>query len=195
MTNPTPRASAQLPPLPEPMKYLGVDDEPDFEYFTAKQMHDHAMAYAREALRAQAASSPATAVDAVGNLTLLTNVHAQIRYLIDDLTTAVDDDGLTRYVTGYGGSLLYSNFIGALIPLAEQISAALQASRQPQAQQAVAEGAGDWLHLKAYGYAPGGYMSKCISCETSHPDLDKRACRCRPCAEQMHALATKEPRS
>jgi len=28
--------------LPEPMKYLGVDDEPDFYYYTAEQMHAHA---------------------------------------------------------------------------------------------------------------------------------------------------------
>lgn len=43
----------------------------------------------------------------------------------------------------------------------------------------------DWLHLKQYGYAPGGYMSKCHRCGAT-PIMDKRAVTCRPCAEAMH---------
>jgi hypothetical protein len=37
-------------------------------------------------------------------------------------------------------------------------------------------------HLKAYGYAPGGYMMTCRSCNTVVIDVDKRASRCKPCA-------------
>lgn len=36
--------------------------------------------------------------------------------------------------------------------------------------------------LKAYGYAPGNYMSKCDDCGSTDWDADKRARRCRPCA-------------
>lgn len=43
----------------------------------------------------------------------------------------------------------------------------------------------DWQHLKQYGYAPGGYMSKCHRCGAT-PIMDKRAVTCRPCAETMH---------
>jgi len=45
----------------------------------------------------------------------------------------------------------------------------------------------DWLHLKRYGYAPGGYMSRCMICLQTVADLDKRACCCRPCAEKKYA--------
>lgn len=62
-----------------------------------------------------------------GERDLMTKLHAQIRHLIDDLTTVVEDDGLTRYVTAHGGGMLYSNFINALIPLAKQLGAALAA--------------------------------------------------------------------
>lgn len=44
----------------------------------------------------------------------------------------------------------------------------------------------DWLHLKPYGYAPGGYMSRCRECGAT-PTMDKRAWRCRPCAEAVYA--------
>jgi hypothetical protein len=44
----------------------------------------------------------------------------------------------------------------------------------------------DWLHLKPYGYAPGGYMSRCRKCGDT-PTMDKRATACRPCAEAMYA--------
>ena len=54
--------------------------------------------------------------------------------------------------------------------------------------QAAAAG-DDWQHLKAYGYAPGGYMNKCVTCEQMVSDLDKRAIRCRPCAEKAFAAA------
>lgn len=58
---------------------------------------------------------------------LMTKIHAQIRHLIDDLTTVIEDDGLTRYVTAHGGGMPYSNFIDALIPLTKQLGAALAA--------------------------------------------------------------------
>lgn len=44
----------------------------------------------------------------------------------------------------------------------------------------------DWQHLTPYGYAPGGYMSRCRDCGET-PIMDKRAWRCRHCAEKMHA--------
>jgi hypothetical protein len=43
-----------------------------------------------------------------------------------------------------------------------------------------------WAHLKAYGYAPGSYSCVCFTCKKVS-DLDKRATRCRPCAEKLHA--------
>jgi hypothetical protein len=45
----------------------------------------------------------------------------------------------------------------------------------------------DWLHLKAYGYAPGDYMSRCCHCNATFAGLDKRATSCRSCAEKVHA--------
>jgi len=45
---------------------------------------------------------------------------------------------------------------------------------------------GEWEHLKPYGYAPGGYMGTCFDCSERSFDLDKRAVRCRPCAEKRH---------
>ncbi|RTL40529.1 MAG: hypothetical protein EKK53_15180 [Burkholderiales bacterium] len=45
----------------------------------------------------------------------------------------------------------------------------------------------DWLHLKAYGYAPGNYMSRCFRCNGTFAGLDKRATSCRACAEKLHA--------
>lgn len=44
----------------------------------------------------------------------------------------------------------------------------------------------DWFHLKAYGYAPGNYMSTCSTCNQICFDLDKRAITCRPCAEKKY---------
>lgn len=41
----------------------------------------------------------------------------------------------------------------------------------------------EYVRLLPYGYAPGNYMSKCFTCEKVFPDMDKRATRCRPCAE------------
>lgn len=43
----------------------------------------------------------------------------------------------------------------------------------------------NWKHLKCYGYAPGNYMSTCFMCRRVVSGLDKRAIRCRPCAEEM----------
>lgn len=45
-------------------------------------------------------------------------------------------------------------------------------------------GDGPWEHLKAYGYAPGGYMNTCHICKEMKTDLDKRAFTCRACAEK-----------
>jgi DNA-directed RNA polymerase subunit RPC12/RpoP len=44
----------------------------------------------------------------------------------------------------------------------------------------------DWEHLKAHGYAPGSYMGNCLTCQKGVTGLDKRAIRCRPCAERLH---------
>lgn len=55
--------------------------------------------------------------------------------------------------------------------------------------QAVVADGEDWRHLVAYGYAPGGYMGRCRACGAERLDLDKRATRCRPCAEAAHAEA------
>jgi hypothetical protein len=53
---------------------------------------------------------------------LLKEAHGQIRHLIDDLTDAVEDDGLTRYVPRQ--NLAFSNCLAALIPLANRMSVA-----------------------------------------------------------------------
>lgn len=36
--------------------------------------------------------------------------------------------------------------------------------------------------LKSFGYAPGNYMSRCLSCDQIKEEMDKRAITCRPCA-------------
>lgn len=46
-----------------------------------------------------------------------------------------------------------------------------------------------WEHLKQYGYAPGGYLSRCFTCMQIIEFMDKRAICCRPCAEAKHAAA------
>ena len=48
----------------------------------------------------------------------------------------------------------------------------------------------EWEHLKAYGYAPGHYMSRCHRCEKVVQGLDKRAITCLPCAQRRHAERT-----
>lgn len=63
-----------------------------------------------------------------------------------------------------------------------QARAAIAAQAQPQ------EAPADWLHLKHYGYAPGNYMSRCSDCGQT-PAMDKRATRCRPCAEAAFGKA------
>lgn len=40
--------------------------------------------------------------------------------------------------------------------------------------------------LRELGYAPGGYLRVCIDCRCSHM-ADKRAWRCRSCADAMLA--------
>lgn len=69
-----------------------------------------------------------------------------------------------------------------LIEENERLRAAIAAQAQPQ------EAPADWLHLKHYGYAPGNYMSRCSDCGQT-PVMDKRATRCRPCAETAFGKA------
>lgn len=45
----------------------------------------------------------------------------------------------------------------------------------------------DWKHLKRFGYAPGDYMNLCSDCGETVTGVDKRAQRCRPCAEKRYA--------
>lgn len=42
--------------------------------------------------------------------------------------------------------------------------------------------------LRFYGYAPGHYLSRCIRCGTTKPNLDKRATSCEECARIRHKL-------
>ena len=43
------------------------------------------------------------------------------------------------------------------------------------------------------GYAPGNYMGKCLSCEGTFSNMDKRASQCFPCAvEWLQAKATSQ---
>jgi hypothetical protein len=51
----------------------------------------------------------------------------------------------------------------------------------------MSQGTNDWGHLMVYGYAPGSYMGNCFTCQQGVTGLDKRATRCRPCAERLHA--------
>lgn len=44
-----------------------------------------------------------------------------------------------------------------------------------------------WEHLKPYGYAPGNYFSRCLDCKIWYT-MDKRASRCKTCAEQAFKL-------
>lgn len=37
-------------------------------------------------------------------------------------------------------------------------------------------------HWPVGAYAPGGYMGKCLKCEGTFFNMDKRAIRCFPCA-------------
>jgi hypothetical protein len=50
-----------------------------------------------------------------------------------------------------------------------------------------------WEHLKAYGYAPGGYMMSCRGCGNQVIFVDKRASRCRSCAEAAYTKDTHPP--
>ncbi len=51
----------------------------------------------------------------------------------------------------------------------------------------------DWQHLKQYGYAPGNYMNRCVTCQQVVCDLDKRATTCRACAQHQHEAALAPP--
>lgn len=49
-----------------------------------------------------------------------------------------------------------------------------------------------WYYLKEFGYAPGNYMNSCIECKKIVEDVDKRACRCRPCATALAEETSRE---
>lgn len=51
----------------------------------------------------------------------------------------------------------------------------------------------DFQHLLAYGYAPGNYMGTCRTCNVLQHDLDKRALRCRPCAQAAYDADQSKP--
>lgn len=81
----------------------------------------------------------------------------------------------------------------------QQVAAALTAVLADHALDKMAENAREigldyepekWEHLKAYGYAPGGYMMTCRGCNTTVIDVDKRASRCKSCATKA---ALKQP--
>lgn len=52
-----------------------------------------------------------------------------------------------------------------------------------------------WEHLIQFGWAPGGYLIKCGDCGEQPWWCDKRAWRCRPCAEKRHAHFLAHPLS
>ena len=43
-----------------------------------------------------------------------------------------------------------------------------------------------WIHLKEFGYAPGDYMMHCRDCKQEVIGVDKRALRCKDCAENLY---------
>jgi hypothetical protein len=47
-------------------------------------------------------------------------------------------------------------------------------------------------NLVDYGYAPGNYMSTCLTCEQTMTDVDKRCRTCKSCAEKRMATALGE---
>lgn len=57
-------------------------------------------------------------------------LHKQLRHLIDDLTIATDDDGHTLYVPK--DTLMFSNFIAALIELMPALAAKAQPAQAGQ---------------------------------------------------------------
>jgi hypothetical protein len=46
--------------------------------------------------------------------------------------------------------------------------------------------------LLDYGYAPGNYMSRCLTCDQTMQDVDKRCRCCKPCAEAKMRAALGE---
>ncbi len=83
--------------------------------------------------------------------------------------------------------------LAAMVAASEAEQAARNALAAWGAERAApAEPAPDWEHLKPYGYAPGNYMSRCLDCGAT-PVMDKRALRCRPCAERAYATEAATP--
>lgn len=60
----------------------------------------------------------------------------------------------------------------------------------------------EWLDAKTHrdpkwpvgGYAPGGYMGRCLRCEGQFLNMDKRANLCFPCAVEAIQTACEEYR-
>lgn len=95
----------------------------------------------------------------MSQFSLLQTAHSQIRHLIDDLTVAVEDDGLALYMPRPG--LMFSNLIVALIPLSGDIKRSLKARppHPPLLVRDVAEMLDTHVPavctaLKALGYPP-----------------------------------------
>jgi len=66
------------------------------------------------------------------------------------------------------------------------INQAITAIKQARSAPTVQEPE-QWGHLKVYGYAPGDYMMTCRGCNTEVIGVDKRASRCKPCANKAAA--------
>lgn len=43
-----------------------------------------------------------------------------------------------------------------------------------------------YLHLRGFGYAPGDYMARCVNCNETNYNCDKRAVTCLACASKMY---------
>lgn len=42
-----------------------------------------------------------------------------------------------------------------------------------------------YQHLVTYGYSPGSYIGTCNICKKAITGIDKRACHCRDCAQDL----------
>lgn len=47
--------------------------------------------------------------------------------------------------------------------------------------------------LTDYGFAPGGYIIRCVDCKSQVWGCDKRAAVCKPCAEKRRDRAAQPP--
>jgi hypothetical protein len=53
----------------------------------------------------------------------------------------------------------------------------------------------EYQHLLPYGYAPGSYIGTCNICKKAITDIDKRACNCRECAQDLFDANIKRERA